>query len=350
MSNIVPFNEMQAMAAAFAKSGMFGAKTPEQAMALLLLAQGEGLHPAIAMRDFDIIQGRPAKKAEAMLRSFIAAGGSVEWHKLDDTCADATFSHPQGGTARISWDLARAKRAGISNKDNYNKYPRQMLRSRVVSEGCRTIYPASTSGLYVPEEVVQFKRAPEKEKDMGKIERVISEAQHKRLEAKIAEMVIDREKVKTLCVERFSKEHFTDLTPDEYQQLDEALPDLVGESQPKAAAAPPPAESSASSSEPAGGAAAPARTFAFYYPGADGPQDQAESPEEWFQLWQRLCDTIVKSARIDSAEKDKKIRDLRKANDPVVKRLGPKMMGQINADIAKRSRELKDAAIAEPAK
>lgn len=169
MSNstaVVPFEQLNTMAAAFAKSGMFGAKTPEQALSLLLLAQAEGVHPAIAMRDFDIINGRPAKKAEAMHRSFIAAGGKIEWHRLDDEMADATFSHPQGGTARITWDMARAKKAGLGSKDMYAKYPRQMLKARVVSEGCRTVYPAATSGLYVPEEVRDF--APPKEKDMGK--------------------------------------------------------------------------------------------------------------------------------------------------------------------------------------
>ena len=153
----VAFTELERMAQAFAKSGMFGAKTTEQAMALLLLAQGEGLHPAIAMRDFDIIQCRPAKKAEAMLRSFIAAGGKVEWHCMTDEKADATFSHENGGSVRIDWDMARAKKAGVGNKDNYNKYPRQMLANRVISEGCRRIYPASTSGLYVPEEVIHFR-------------------------------------------------------------------------------------------------------------------------------------------------------------------------------------------------
>jgi hypothetical protein len=38
----------------------------------------------------------------------------------------------------------------------YKKYPRQMLRSRCVSEGVRTVYPAATSGMYVPEEVQDF--------------------------------------------------------------------------------------------------------------------------------------------------------------------------------------------------
>jgi len=39
----------------------------------------------------------------------------------------------------------------------YRKYPRAMLRSRTVSEGCRTVYPAATSGLHVPEEVEYFR-------------------------------------------------------------------------------------------------------------------------------------------------------------------------------------------------
>lgn len=168
---IVPIAEIERMALAFSKSGLFGTKTPDQAMALLLLAQAEGQHPALAMRDFDVIQGKPAKKAEAMLRSFIAAGGSVEWHQLDDTVADATFSHPQGGKARIAWDMERAKKAGLTGKDNWQKYGRAMLRSRTVSEGCRTVYPAATSGLYVPEEVRDIVRQERtqtrQEKDMG---------------------------------------------------------------------------------------------------------------------------------------------------------------------------------------
>lgn len=172
-TDLVPLDQLERMATVFAKSKMFGAKEPEQVMALLMLAQAEGIHPATAMRDFDVIQGRPAKKAEAMLRSFIAAGGKVEWHDMTDTLADATFSHDSGGSARITWDMERAKKAGLTGKDMYAKYPRQMLANRCISEGCRRIYPASTSGLYVPEEVRQM--APV-EKDMGTVEVVEPEA------------------------------------------------------------------------------------------------------------------------------------------------------------------------------
>lgn len=156
LAPIVSFGDMERLAESIAKSGLFGMKTKDQALALMAISQAEGRHPALAARDYDIIQGRSAKKAEAMLRDFLEAGGKVEWHKLDDTIADATFSHPAGGSVRITWDTKRAQMAGLHGKDMYKKYPRQMLRSRVVSEGVRTVYPAATSGMYVPEEVADF--------------------------------------------------------------------------------------------------------------------------------------------------------------------------------------------------
>lgn len=171
MTNVVPvrpamppqvsFGDMLRLAESIAKSGLFGMKTPDQALALMAIAQAEGRHPALAARDYSIIQGRPAKNSEAMLRDFLESGGRVEWHGLDDTVAEATFSHPQGGSVRIRWDMERAKTAGLQGKDNWRKYPRQMLRSRVVSEGVRTVCPMATSGMYVPEEVADFETRPE---------------------------------------------------------------------------------------------------------------------------------------------------------------------------------------------
>ena len=143
--------DMERLATAIAKSGLFGIRTPEQALVLMAIAQAEGRHPVEAARDYDIIGGKPAKKAEAMMRDFIQAGGKVQWHSLTDELADATFTHPQTGEVRIDWDMKRAQTA-FGKKDNYAKFPRQMLRSRVVSEGVRTLWPLATSGMYVPEE------------------------------------------------------------------------------------------------------------------------------------------------------------------------------------------------------
>lgn len=148
--------DLERTALAIAGSKLFGIQTPDQALALCLVARSEGRDPASAAQDYNIIQGRPAKKADAMLRDFISSGGKVQWHALDNETADATFSHPAGGSVRIDWTMARAREAGLGGKDMWKKFPRQMLRSRVVSEGVRTVCPGATSGMYVPEEVQEF--------------------------------------------------------------------------------------------------------------------------------------------------------------------------------------------------
>ena len=170
MSNLVPFTEVQQMAEVAAGSKMFGFKNPQEAMAIMLLCQAENLHPAVAMRDYHVIQGRPALKADAMLARFQQAGGSVNWKDYTDEKVTGVFSHPAGGTLEVSWTLAKAKAIGIANKDNWRNYPRAMLRARVASEGIRSVYPGCVVGVYTPEEVQDFTPAPAK--DMGTAERV----------------------------------------------------------------------------------------------------------------------------------------------------------------------------------
>jgi len=149
----IPYQEMEKMAAVIANSGLFGVKNPVQALALMFVAASEGLHPATAARDYHVIQGRPALKADAMLAKFQAAGGKVEWHEYGATSCKATFSHPQGGKVTIEWTFEMAKAAGLTGKDVWKQYPRAMLRARVISEGIRTVYPAVLCGMYAPEEV-----------------------------------------------------------------------------------------------------------------------------------------------------------------------------------------------------
>lgn len=146
-------SDMERVALAIAKGGLFGSSDPNAVLTLCMLAQAEGQHPAVVFRDYHIISGKPAKKAEAMHRDFLAAGGKIEWHRCDDECADATFSHPQGGSMRITWDNARVQQAQLTGNAMHKKYPRQMKRSRVISEGVRSVFPMATSGLYETGEV-----------------------------------------------------------------------------------------------------------------------------------------------------------------------------------------------------
>lgn len=160
MTTLVPLSDIERMAASVAKSGLFGVKQPDQAMALMLIAQAEGLHPAIAARDYHIISGRPALKADAMLARFQTAGGSVRWTAMTESKVSAEFSHPQGGKVEIEWTIDMAKRAGLTKNPTWNQYPRAMLRARCISEGIRTVFPGVVVGTYTPEEVQDMSPEP----------------------------------------------------------------------------------------------------------------------------------------------------------------------------------------------
>lgn len=156
---IYSISEIEKAATYIAKSGLFGVKTPEQAVALMLVAQAEGRNPFEAARDYHIIQNRPALKADAILARFQQAGGSVEWLEYTDKKVVGKFSHPQGGSVTIDWTIERAQQAGLAGRDNWKNYPRAMLRARCISEGVRTVYPGVSSGIYTVEEVQDMSEA-----------------------------------------------------------------------------------------------------------------------------------------------------------------------------------------------
>ena len=137
MSQLITVDQIQTMANAVVKSQLFGMKTVEQATALMLIAQAEGYHPALAARDYHIIQGRPTLKAETMMARFQQQGGKVEWKTLTDK--------------------------------EVKNYPRAMLRARVVSEGIRTVFPGVVLGVYTPEEVQDIPNPPQS-RDMGRVD------------------------------------------------------------------------------------------------------------------------------------------------------------------------------------
>lgn len=158
-------SDIETMAKAITKSGLFGIKSPDQAVALMLVAQSEGRHPASVASEFDIIQGRPALKSQAALARFQAAGGKIQWTSRGPTKCSAKFSHAQGGELEITWTMERANAAGLTGKQTWKQYPDQMLSARVVAEGVRAVFPACLNGVYLAEEVQDFDSKPRYAKD-----------------------------------------------------------------------------------------------------------------------------------------------------------------------------------------
>lgn len=158
------------MAEMVAKSRLFpGVATTEAAFTLMMLCEAEGLHPMDAVRRYHIIEGRPSMRADAMLATFQAKGGRVQWLRTDGEACEAAFSHPElhPEPVVVSMTLKRFMENGVAMsfkdrtpalKDNWRKFPDAMLRARVTSAGVRMIMPGVVAGIYTPEEVEDFAR------------------------------------------------------------------------------------------------------------------------------------------------------------------------------------------------
>lgn len=164
------FDEMLKLAEAFAKSGFIkGARSPDAALALMLVCQAQGRHIGEAITRFHVIEGVPSVKADVMLAEFQANGGMCEWVETNGEVARALFSHPrfhpkplpiavtlkelvENGTA-VTWD---DKARAMVLKTNYKRSAPSMLRARVITQGVRAIDPGSLHGFHSPEEVADF--------------------------------------------------------------------------------------------------------------------------------------------------------------------------------------------------
>lgn len=153
-------NELNSVACTVAKSGLFGAKSPEQAYVAIATGMELGLKPMQALRNIVVIQGKPTFSADgafAVVRNHPEYGG-IEWIKQDAQEASCKITRvSKGGALKEtfvgSFSMKEAAAAGLANKDNWKHYPARMLRARALSFACRDAFPDVLNGLYTPEEI-----------------------------------------------------------------------------------------------------------------------------------------------------------------------------------------------------
>lgn len=162
--------DLEQMARHAAASNLFGLQAA-QAFTLMLVAMADGLHPVEALRRYHVIEGRPAMRADAMQAEFQRRGGCLRW--LARTATECTVEawHPTLHPDHLRFSVTLAElvdsrvactydqRSGQWRlKSMYQKFPRQMLHARAVSEMVRAIDPGVVVGVYTPEEVRDAER------------------------------------------------------------------------------------------------------------------------------------------------------------------------------------------------
>lgn len=156
-----PIQAIEKMGEMIWASGMFGCVKPEQGMVLAMQCLAEGKAPLELAKTYHIIEGKLTMRADAMLGRYLTTGGKVKWITRSDVEVRAIWSK-DGNDVEIVSSLEEFKNNGIAMsgkgglKDNWRKFPKQMLTARNVSEAVRLLAPQIISGIYTPEEVSDF--------------------------------------------------------------------------------------------------------------------------------------------------------------------------------------------------
>lgn len=153
-----PLHAVERLGEIIATSGMFGCTKVEQGQVLALQCMTEKKAPLELAKVYHIIDGKLSMRADAMLAKFQMSGGTVKWSRRDDKAVEATFTL-RGNSLPFSATLEQFVANGVAVgrdgklKDNWRKFPRQMLTARVISEAVRLLAPEVVFGIYTPEEI-----------------------------------------------------------------------------------------------------------------------------------------------------------------------------------------------------
>jgi hypothetical protein len=151
------FNQIEAAAKALQASGYFKDVTSQAQAIVKVMAGAElGLPPFAAMSGIHIIQGKPVLGAN-VLATLVKNDPRYNYKIVvcdNKNCELAWFEDgKQVGVSAFSWD--EAKTAGLTSKDNWIKYPSDMLFARAISRGARRFAPGIFGGspVYTPDEL-----------------------------------------------------------------------------------------------------------------------------------------------------------------------------------------------------
>lgn len=116
-----------------------------------------GMSPMQSIRAIHVIEGKPTLSADLMGALAMARRDVCEYLRpVELSAAVATYETKRVGwpeSMRMSFTMEDAQRAGLTNKDNWKKYPAAMLKSRCLAAIVRAAYPDLMLGIYDPDEL-----------------------------------------------------------------------------------------------------------------------------------------------------------------------------------------------------
>lgn len=140
-------------------SGMFDSYgTPAAAFLTIMAGREMGLGAMASLRSFHVVEGKPTMSAQLMMAMCIASPlcKSFRVKRSETTSKVAVVEvqrHDWAEPERYTWTIEDAQEAGLTGKNVWKKYPRDMLINRAIAEAARFVFPELMANVYTPEEL-----------------------------------------------------------------------------------------------------------------------------------------------------------------------------------------------------
>lgn len=151
----ITFADLVTMGEQLAKTGFLPdhIRTGPQFAAIVMTGRELGMSPMRAVRSLQMVKGKVVEDAASQLARFKASGGRATFEHLDDVKAVLRITHPNGDEHVETWTIDDAKKAGLMG-GMVSKYPKAMLRSRVITAALKSVGWDGAVGAYDPAELV----------------------------------------------------------------------------------------------------------------------------------------------------------------------------------------------------
>lgn len=264
-----------------------------------------GLAPMQALQNISVINGKPSvygDAAMALVQAHPACEGVEEFFEGEGTPNPIAvcIAHRRGRkpvTARFS--VEDAKRAGLWNKQGpWTQYPKRMLQMRARGFALRDSFPDALKGLITVEEAQDY---PEETKPVVKDipqNPLDAIAPPKPIEETYEVLEVEDDKVDATAQEPEAETAVVDAEVVE-------LPDAITVDTQEAAS---PSVAQETGSE-----------WTLFVPGKEPVPISAM--DQWLVEYNKLADQVAQAGKVAPRQRMTKLRELREANEPTIKRL-----------------------------
>ena len=156
------FVELKDACTTLFKSGLLpkACASPEAAVYIALRGRELGLSLGQSFASINIIDGKTVLSSDLIVSRVRKSSHCKVWRitEMTEQACAITAQRDDDTPVSIRWTIEMAQKAGLTNKDNWRKYPRSMLRNRCASELAKAVFPEEAQGMYDNDEADEIRR------------------------------------------------------------------------------------------------------------------------------------------------------------------------------------------------